>query len=231
MQTETMIKHLIWAVACLLLSSFTHAQTSKGGLKNDEVSSGLKQALRKGVHQAVNQAASPDGFYKNPALFIPFPPEADAVKKTALKLGMKQKVEDFEEAMNRAAEQASASAAPILVQAVRSLSITDGFTILSGGDQAATNYLRSETTEPLTAAFRPIVADAMKNVDVSRYWNPLASAYNKVPFQKDKVNPDLEGYITERALAGLFVLIAEEEKQIRTNPMARTTNLLKRVFR
>ena len=206
--------------------------TTSGGLTNADVVSGLKEALTKGAEKSVDLASVTDGFWKNDRLRIPFPPEAEKMKTTLNSIGMSSQVEKFELTMNRAAESATKEAVPVFVDAIKGMSVSDGFAILKGGDHAATDYLKEKTTSELTAKFRPIVENATKQVALTNYWAPLASAYNKADmFTGAKaVDPDLDAYVTQKAIDGLFVLIADEEQKIRQDPLARTTDLLKRVF-
>ena len=202
------------------------------GLTNADVVAGLKEALDKGTNKAVGLASVTDGFWKNDRLRIPFPPEAEKMKTTLNSLGMSSQVEEFELTMNRAAEAAAKEAAPVFLNAIKSMSVADGFAILKGGDHAATEYLKDKTTAELIEKFRPIVEKATKQVALTSYWTQLASAYNKTSmFTGGKaVDPDLDAYVTQKAIDGLFVLVADEEQQIRKDPLARTTDLLKRVF-
>jgi hypothetical protein len=131
--------------------------------------------------------------------------------------------------MNRAAEDACKSAAPIFLDAIKKMTITDAIGILKGGDSSATSYLRVKTTHELTTAFMPVIKTSLDKVDATKYWNTIMTTYNKVPFVK-KVNPDLADYVTQKALSGLFYEIAQEEVSIRKNPVARTTDILKKVF-
>lgn len=198
-------------------------------LTNEEVIRGLKEALNVGTNNSTASASKVDGFYKNPLVFIPFPPEVEKVKNTAIKLGMQKQVDDFIMTLNRAAEEASKEAAPVFLEAIKRMSIADGFSILRGTDSAATHYLKEKTTTDLTTKFTPIIKSAIEKVQVTKYWNPLITAYNKVPGM-EKQNPNLDQYVTGKALAGLFKLIAVEEKKIRTEPLARINDILKRVF-
>lgn len=206
--------------------------TGSTGLSNDDVIAGLKEALGKGAEQSVLQGSSLDGFWKNDAIRIPFPPEAEKMKTTLAGIGMSKQVEEFELTMNRAAEDAAKEALPVLRDAVTGMSVSDGFAILKGGDDAATKYLREKTGATLTERFRPIVARSTEKVALTSYWTPLATSYNKAGmFTGAKaLNPDLDGYVTQEAIDGLFTLIAAEEGRIRKDPMARTSDLLKRVF-
>jgi hypothetical protein len=198
-------------------------------LSNQEVIDGLKQALTIGGQNASGTAAKVDGYYKNPVIKIPFPPETKNMESKLRSLGMSKQVDDFVLTINRAAEEAAKQAAPIFVDAVKSMTITDGMNILKGKDTAATSYLRQKTSISLHDKFKPVIRSATQKVKVTEYWNPLATTYNKIPFV-DRVNPDLEEYITQRALAGLFYLVSQEEIKIRKDPSARVTDLLKKVF-
>jgi hypothetical protein len=199
-----------------------------GPLSTDEIVSGLKEALSVGAQRGTDKLSAADGFFKNAALKILMPPEAKKVEETLRSFGMGKQVDQAILAMNRAAEDAAKSAAPIFINAVKSMTIDDAVGILKGGDNAATNYLKSKTTAQLTEAFRPVIDNSLKKVDATKYWNTVFTNYNKV--SKEKVNPDLPAYVTEKALAGIFVQLAEEEKSIRKDPAARTTEILKKVF-
>ena len=198
-------------------------------LTNDEVISGLRDALTVGTNNSSAFASKVDGFYKNPKLFIPFPPEAQKVKDWAIKLKMEAQLDKFVETLNRSAEEAAKDAAPVFVNAIKGMSIGDGFAILKGADNAATQYLKDKTTAELRVKFTPVVQNAINKVEVTKYWNPIINNYNKVPFV-EKQNPDLTAYVTDRAMEGLFKLIADEELKIRKDPVARVTDILKRVF-
>lgn len=202
---------------------------SGNSLSNDEVVSGLKEALTVGSNKSSAQASKADGFYKNPAIKIPFPPEAKQMESTLKGIGMTKQVDKFTMQLNRAAELAAKDAAPIFVNAIKSMSIADGFTILNGANNAASTYLKDKTNAELTAKFKPIVASALKKVAITKYWNPLVTTYNKVPGAK-KQNPNLEAYVTQRAIEGLFKLVADEELKIRKDPASRVSDLLKKVF-
>lgn len=203
-----------------------------GSLSNEEVISGLKEALNKGTESAVSLASITDGFWKNERIRIPFPPEAEKMKTTLNNVGMSKQVSDFEMTMNRAAEEAVKEAVPVFTAAIKDMSIGDGFAILKGNDNAATQYLDDKTTAVLTEKFRPIVERATEKVALASYWTPLANAYNKAGFMTGAkaVDPDLNAYVTQKAIDGLFLLIAEEEAKIRKDPLARTTEILKKVF-
>ena len=199
------------------------------GLSNADITAGLKEALNVGTKNASSQVSKVDGFYKNNLIRIPFPKDARDMKTTLERMGMKKQVAAFEKQLNRAAEDAAKKAAPIFMAAITSMTINDGLTILKGKDDEATQYLRRGTTAQLVKEFRPIIAASMKKVNVTKYWNPLFSTYNKVPLVK-KVNPNLDDFVTEKAIEGLFLMVAGEELKIRKNPEARISEILKKVF-
>lgn len=203
--------------------------TTAPSLSNDEVIKGLKEALTVGTNNSSGLAAKADGYLKNPKIFIPWPAEAKDMRAKLIKMGMQKKVTEFETSLNRAAEEAAKKAAPVFVDAITGMSIGDGFAILNGNDSAATNYLRDKTTAPLKEKFMPTVKEAVAKVKVTSYWKPLATAYNKLPGVK-KQNPNLDDYVCTKAINGLMTLIQDEEAKIRKDPMARVTDILKKVF-
>jgi len=202
------------------------------GLTTDEIVRGLKEALAVSAANSASSASIMNGFYGNPQIFIPFPEEAIKVKTTLRQAGLSNLITDFERSLNRAAEEASRKALPIFSNAITSISFTDAMGILKGPDNAATRYLAVKTTDALKAEFLPVVRTAIQTVKVTSYWNPVSTAYNTTArlTGQSRVNPNLEEYITEKTLDGLFILIAEEEKKIRHDPAARVTDILKKVF-
>lgn len=226
-------------VIMVITSSFTFAsQTASNNtinyqiVKSDEVAKGLIEALQVGAKNSAEKTSKIDGFYKNAEIFIPFPQDAIKVKTTLEKAGMKKQITEFELSLNRAAEEASKKALPILIDAIKGISFSDAMSILKGSNNAATLYLKDKTGEKLKVAFKPIVKEAISKVQVTKYWENVAKAYNKLNVLSGgkKVNPDLESYITDKAIEGLFKMIAKEEEQIRNNPAARVTDLLKKIF-
>lgn len=203
-------------------------KTSATGLTSEEIANGLKEALTVGANNGTKKLSALDGFFKDAAIKILMPAEAQKVEKRLRSLGMGKLVDDAILSMNRAAEDASKSAAPIFLNAIKGITIQDGIGILKGGDFAATNYLKGKTTTPLTEAFRPVIEQSIAKVNVTKYWNAMFTAYNR--FSAEKVNPDLAAYVTEKALAGVYYQIGLEEQKIRKDPFARTTDLLKKVF-
>lgn len=198
-------------------------------LTQQEVSAALRDALARGISRGAAQAASKDGYYGNARLRIPFPPELKRVEQAFRDVGLGTEVDRFVLQLNRSAEQAAAKAKPIFIDAITSMTIGDAFDILNGPPDAATRYLERTTGELLQAEFRPVIGDALDETSATRYFDDLIRAYNKLPFTR-RVDPDLEGYATDGAIEGLFVLIADEEARIRADPGARTTRLLRRVF-
>lgn len=201
---------------------------TKSGLTSDEVASGLKEALQVGTNNGTQKLSAVDGYFKDAVIKILMPSEAQKVEKTLRNLGMGKQVDQAILSMNRAAEDAAKSAAPIFINAIKQMSIQDAFGILKGGDFAATNYLKDKTTIQLTEAFRPVIESSLTKVDATKYWNTVFTTYNK--FSSDKVNPDLAAYVTEKALSGIFYQVGQEEQKIRKDPVARTTEILKKVF-
>jgi hypothetical protein len=199
-----------------------------GSLTSDEVISGLKEALEVGTQRGTDKLSAIDGFFKDAAIKILMPPEAEKVEKTLRNVGMGRQVDNAILSMNRAAEDAAKSVTSIFIDAIKQMSIQDAFGILKGGDYAATNYLKEKTTASLTEAFRPVIENSLKKVDATKYWNTVFTTYNK--FSSEKVNTDLPAYVTEKALSGIFYQVGQEEQKIRKDPVARTTDILKKVF-
>lgn len=223
----------------LLLSSCENAQqilsqlpsqpgTTTGGLTTNEIVSGLKEALNKGTDLSTSRLSQVDGFLKNAAVKILLPEEVVKVENTLRNLGLGSVVDNAITSINRAAEDASKQAAPIFKNAITSMSISDALGILKGGKTAATDYLKAKTTAQLTESFRPVISNSLSKVEATKYWSQLTSTYNQ--FSTNKINTDLAGYVTEKALQGIFLQVAEEEAKIRENPVARTTEILKKVF-
>ena len=197
-------------------------------LTRDQVAAGLKEALTVGTQNSTNQLSAADGFFKNAAIKILMPPEAQKVVSTLQTLGLSSLVDKAVLSMNRAAEDAAQSATPIFVNAIRQMTITDAIGILKGGNNAATNYFKNKTTADLTAAFSPAVNKALQQTNATKYWNDVFTVYNQ--FSKNKIDTDLSSYVTGKAIDGIFYQVAIEEQKIRQNPAARVTDLLKKVF-
>jgi len=203
---------------------------SGSSLSNEDIVSGLKQALTLGAQKSADKLSAVDGFFKDAAVKILLPPEAQKVEKTLRNMGMGKMVDDAILSLNRAAEDASKSAAPIFVNAVKSMSIGDALGILRGPDTAATSYLKKTTTPDLTRAFKPVIDSSLKKTDATRYWKDVFETYNKLPTTFKKVDTDLSSYATQKAMDGIFYYVAVEEKNIRKDPAAQVTDILKKVF-
>ena len=191
---------------------------SGGSLSNADIVSGLKEALVQGATKGSTSLSQVDGFFANAALKILLPPEAAKVESTLRSLGMGKQVDDAILSMNRAAEDACKSAAPIFTNAIKQMSVGDALGILKGSD----------TTSDLSSAFKPVIEASLTKVNATKYWNTIITAYNKVSFQK--VNPDLSAYVTDKSLSGIFYQVGLEEKNIRKDPAARASDILKKVF-
>lgn len=198
-------------------------------LTTAEVSEGLKEALVNGISKGSDLVSQLDGYFKNPEIKIPFPPDVKKVEKTLRDIGMGGEVDKFILTLNRGAEDAAKEAKPIFVSAIKSMTIQDAWAILKGEDNAATEYLKKTTSAQLKEKFKPVIQNSLNKVNATKYYSDLVTRYNKIPFV-EKVNPNLDDYATDKAIEGLFVMIAKEEKNIRKDPLARTTELLKKVF-
>lgn len=210
-------------------SGLSNNSSSVGNLSSSEIASGLREALTIGAQNASNKLSVTNGFWGNQAIKILLPQEVRTVETKLRAVGMGKLVDEAVLKLNRAAEDAAKHAAPIFVKSITSMSITDAVGILRGSENAATQYLQRTTTTALTNAFRPTIQNSLNKVGAVNAWNAVFSTYNRLPLV-NKVNPDLTGYVTEKALAGLFQTIAIEEAKIRKDPTAQVTNLLRKVF-
>ncbi len=227
-----MIKHFFTVATFTLFSTvIVNAQGSLlgKGLSPDDISAGLKDALNHGIQKATQQLSAVDGFFKDAAVKILFPPEAVKMEKTLRSAGFGPQVDKAILDINRAAEDAAKSAAPIFLDAIKNMSVSDGINILRGPDTAATGYLRKSTSVRLTAAFLPVIKSSLDKVGATNSWKTVVDAYNKIPFHS-KVNSDLPAYTTDKALDGVFYYVAVEERSIRKNPAGQADELLKKVF-
>ena len=225
----------------IILSGCTVAQINQmmsdagktsGGLKpltSAEVGEGLKEALINGISKGADMSSQLDGYFKNTEIKIPFPPEVKKVEDRLRQIGLGSEVDKFVMTLNRGAEDAAKEAKPIFVSAIRQMTIDDAFGILKGQPDAATQFLQRTTSAQLKEKFKPVVQLSLDKVSATKYYGDLIGTYNKIPLVQ-KVNPDLNSYATDLAIQGLFTMIAKEEKNIRQDPFARTSDLLKRVF-
>jgi len=199
------------------------------GLTEKDAADGIKEALVNGTGESVKLVSVINGYFGNPEIRIPFPSEAQEMESKLRTIGMSKKVDEFNESMNRAAEKAASEAKPIFTAAIKSMTVRDAIKIVKGENNAATMYLKNTTSPELINKFQPIIKTSLDNVNATRYWSDLIAIYNKIPLVK-KMNPDLTEYVTQKAIDGLFIMIAKEELKIRKDPMARTSELLKKVF-
>jgi hypothetical protein len=199
------------------------------GLSEKDASDGIKEALVNGTTKSVKVVSVLDGYWANPEIKIPFPTEAKEMESRLRAIGLGKKVDEFDLSMNRAAEKAAAEAKPIFIAAIKGMTVKDAIKIVKGEDNAATMYLRNSTSPELKEKFQPIIKSSLDNVSATKYWTDLITIYDKIPLVK-RINPDLADYVTDKAIDGLFIMIAKEEIRIRKDPMARTSALLKKVF-
>lgn len=201
----------------------------QAGLTQEEIIAGLKEALSTGASKSSALLSKKDGFFSNAAIKIMMPAEAQKVEKTLRKLGMSQLVDDAILSMNRAAEDACKEGVDsIFIAAIKNMTIADGISLLRGSDSAATAYLRTNTSVALLQKIKPIIDNSLRKTNATKYWKDIFSQYNE--FSARKIEPDLGLYVSQKALDGLFHQIALEELQIRKNPAARITDLMKKVF-
>lgn len=206
--------------------------TSTPALTNSEVISGLKEALSVGIINSVNLTSVRDGFLGNTEIRLPFPPDAIKLREKAIDWGLQGQVDKIETTLNRAAEEATKEATPIFINAITNMSVSDGFAILKGGNGAATKFLKDNTSAQLMTAFVPKVQEAIEKVKLTEYWNQVAAKYNTAMTVTggQKVETDLNAFVTQRAIDGLFTMVGKEENKIRLDPAARVTDLLAKVF-
>jgi hypothetical protein len=200
-----------------------------GTLSDAKIGSGLKEALRVGTEATISLTGKTDGYFANQAIKILLPSQLQSADKGLRMVGYGPQLDEFVLSMNRAAEAAAPGAKKIFGDAIGAMSIQDVRKIWSGGDNAATQYFKSKTSNQLTAAFKPIVDKALNQVGVTRQYKELLGRAQSIPFMKTE-SLDIDRYVLTKSLDGLFVVLGEQEKQIRTNPAARTTDLLKEVF-
>ncbi|HLW30899.1 MAG TPA: DUF4197 domain-containing protein [Aequorivita sp.] len=217
-------------ISCAEMQQVVNSLPNQGiGMDQNTIANGLKQALDQGIDKQVSKLTKTDGFYRNQMVKILLPQELQKVDQTLRDIGLGSLADEGLKILNRAAEDAVKEATPIFVQAVKQMTFQDAKTILLGSDNAATNYLQTRTTTSLYGKFNPVIKSSFAKVGADQIWTNIINRYNAVPFVQ-KVNPDLTDYVTTQALNGVFTMIAIEEKDIRTNLSARTTNLLRQVF-
>jgi hypothetical protein len=198
-------------------------------VSEEEAGLGVKEALNNGIGSAVSFLNKPDAFFKNDLYKVLLPPDAKKMEKTLRDIGMGKMADDAIEAINRGAEDAVGFAAPIFVDAIKQMTVTDALKLVTGGKNSITNFFREKTTAKLKAAFLPVIDKSLDKTNATKYYGDAVARYNKVPLVK-KMNPDLSDHVAEKTLFALFDRIGVEEANIRNNPAARTSDLLKKVF-
>lgn len=216
-------------MGCAELQQIANQYPEFGVVGNAEIASGLREALNNGITKEVTKLTATDGFYKNQAVKIFLPAELQKVDKGLRDIGLGSLADEGIKLLNRAAEDAVKEATPIFVDAVKNMSFNDAKNILLGSDNSATMYLQSSTTQSLYSKFNPVIQNSLSKVGANDAWTNIITKYNALPLTTN-VNPDLNDYVTQKALEGVFKMIAVEEKDIRTNLSARTSDLLRKVF-
>ena len=220
---------ILTVTACAELQQVVNQLPQGGSLGNDQIASGLREALDFGIEKQVSKLTTKDGFFKNDLVKILLPEELKKVDKALRDIGLGNLADEGLKVLNRAAEDAVKQATPIFVNAVKDISFDDAKNILLGTDDAATQYLTGKTQTALYDKFNPVIKSSFSKVGADQIWKNLINKYNSIPFTNN-VNPDLTDYVTREALNGVFTMIAVEEKEIRTKVSSRTTDLLKQVF-
>lgn len=231
-----MLKRILFPVLLLILTnSCAELQQVVGefpistSMDNATIASGLREALDKGVEKQVSKLTEVDGFNRNDLVRIMLPSELQKVDKTLRDIGLGSLADEGLKIMNRAAEDAVKEATPIFVNAIKGITFADAKDILLGQDDAATNYLKQSTQQELYSKFNPVIKNSFAKTGADAVWANIINRYNSIPLVNN-VNPDLTDYVTEQALEGVFTMIKLEEKEIRTNTAARTSNILRSVF-
>ena len=201
-----------------------------GGFTEAEAADGIKEALGQGLTKATLQLNNTDGFFKDAFYKILLPPDAKKIENTLRDIGLGSMVDKAILQINRGAEDAAGYAKPIFIDAIKNMSLSDAIGLVRNGDTSATHFFREKTTEKLIAAFTPVIKSSLDKVNGTKYYGDIVTKYNSFPTTFKKINPDLTGFVTAKATEALFDLVAKEEKNIRNNFAARTTDLLRKVF-
>ncbi len=203
---------------------------STQGITENEAGQGIKEALTQGVANAVLNLNKTDGFFGSEFYKMLLPPDALKVERTLRNIGMGAQVDKAILSINRGAEDAVAFAKPIFIDAIKEMTLTDALNIIKGPKDGATNYFKGKTKEKLITVFTPSVQSSLEKVDATKYYSNIITSYNNLPTTFKKVNPDLTSFVVGKAVDALFDQVAKEEANIRANPLARGTDLLKKVF-
>lgn len=209
---------------------FSNKSKGGAGITENEAGLGIKDALTQGVTTAVLHLNKTDGFFGNELYKMLLPPDAKKIDNTLRNLGMGAQVDKAILAINRGAEDAVGFAKPIFVDAIKEMTLTDALNIIRGPKDAATTYFKEKTKQKLVVAFTPSIQSSLEKTDATKYYSDIVTTYNKLPTTFKKINPDLTGYVVGKAVDALFDQVAKEEANIRANPVARTTDILKKVF-
>lgn len=229
-----MKKIIVFSLLISLLNS-CETLTNAGGnvfgtVSEQEAGMGIKEALTQGVGKGISYLHKQDGFFGNEAYRLFLPPDAGKIENTLRNLGLGNQVDKAILQINRSAEDAVGFAKPVFINAIREMTLADALTIVKGSRNSATSYFRDKTRDSLIAAFSPVVKNSLDKLNATRYYSDIINAYNKIPTTFNKINPDLTNYVAGRATEALFDQIEKEEANIRENPLARTTQILKKVF-
>ncbi len=216
--------------SCETLNQITETVVTNPDPTTGEMAGGLKDALTSGIGKAVTLLGKEGGYFNDPILKIPFPEEAQFAANTLRDIGLGSLVDDFERKLNQGAEEGAKLALPIFTDAIKAMSFNDVKNIVLGGENAATDYFKAASSTALYNAFAPKIDGVLSQVGAAKIWTELTTKYNSIPFTNKKVETDLVKYATDRALAGLFLKVAEAEAGIRKDPINRTTELMKKVF-
>ena len=219
-----------FAVALSGCDVLQNLPTSVGGVTEAEAAQGIKEALSQGLAGAVLQLNTTDGFFKDALYKLLLPPDAKKIENTLRTIGMGSTVDKAILQINRGAEDAAGYAKPIFVEAIKNMTLQDAIGLVRNGDTSATHFFREKTTAKLMAAFLPVIKSSLDKVNATKYYGDIVNTYNNLPTTFTKINPDLSSYVTAKATNALFDLVAKEEVNIRTNFVARTTDILKKVF-
>jgi len=226
----TLLCAVVTLSSCEVLNQLPTSTTTVGGVTESEAAQGIKEALSQGLGKAVVQLNTTDGFFKDAFYKILLPPDAKKIENTLRSIGMGSQVDKAILQINRGAEDAAGFAKGIFIDAITNMSLSDAIGLVRNGDTSATHFFRVKTTEKLIAAFTPVIKSSLDKVSATKYYGDLVNTYNNFPTTIKKINPDLTSYVTNRATEALFDLVAKEEKNIRNNFAARTTDILRKVF-
>jgi hypothetical protein len=227
---KRIMKKYVFLTVVLFLATGVFLRAESKAIGDDDLISGLKEALDVGTKKAVELVSQVDGYFANEVIKILIPEDMQKIASTLASVGFQKQVDEFVLSMNRAAEKAAPTAASIFVDAIKGMSFDDARTILTGGDTAAMEYFKENTNEAIYEAFKPVITASMEEVGVTKTFKTLTDKYSSLPFVEKK-SIDLDHYVTTKALDGLFYMLGEEEKKIRTDPAARVTDILKKVFK